>query len=253
MVLAEKLLATLSRDPTSADLSAGVSEWSGRDPWENLQCFPSLKAHIRGSDVLDFGCGAGFQSEACLEAGAQSVIGVDNNAATLAVAKSKATRIPNGSQLRYVETIEPGQAQVDIIISQDSMEHFNDPEAVLNLWRSLLREDGRVYVTFGPPWLAPYGAHMHFFTSVPWVHLAFSEATVMRVRSRYRSDGATKYQDVPGGLGKMTVARFENLVQKSGFTIEWSKHDTVKSIPLARIPFLREFFTNNIAAILRPR
>lgn len=37
-------------------------------------------------------------------------------------------------------------------------------------------------ITFGCPWLSPYGSHMHFFTKMPWINVFFSETTVMRVR-----------------------------------------------------------------------
>jgi len=130
------------------------------------------------------------------------------------------------------------------------MEHFDHPESILATWRHALRPSGKVYVTFGPPWYAPYGAHMHFFTKVPWVNIFFAEETVMRVRSRYRNDGATRYQDVQGGLGKMTVGRFERLVKHSGFRVEWSMRQTVKGLPVSRVPLIRELLTNNIAAVL---
>jgi len=241
------LLDLLSRDPSAPDLVDGVSDWTGTDPWKNLSVFPDLRSHIHGSDVLDFGCGVGAQSIACLDAGARSVVGVDTNLATLAIAQRSARE-----NVRFTDRLDLNTDRFDVIISQDSMEHFDNPEAILDLWRRVLRPDGRVYVTFGPPWYAPYGAHMHFFTRVPWVHLLFPEHTVMRVRSYYRNDGATHYRDVQGGLGKMTVGKFERLVERSGFGIAWSRRDTVKGLPVSRVPLIREFLTNNIAAVLNP-
>ena len=68
--------------------------------------------------------------------------------------------------------------------------HFGDPAGVLDLMRGLVNVQGRLMITFGPPWLAPYGAHMHFFTKLPWVHLLFSEQTVLRVRELKESRAA---------------------------------------------------------------
>ena len=80
----------------------------------------------------------------------------------------------------------------DIVLSHNSMEHFGDPARILDVMKSALKPDGRLYITFGPPWYAPYGSHMHFFTRVPWVNLLFSERTVMAVRARYRNDADRK-------------------------------------------------------------
>ena len=190
------------------------------------------------------------QSVACLDAGARSVVGVDTNPAPLVSARESVADHPLRDKIRFVDRLDLDAAHFDVIISQDSMEHFDHPESILATWHRALRRNGKVYVTFGPPWYAPYGAHMHFFTKLPWVNVFFAEETVMRVRSRYRSDGATRYQDVQAGLGKMTVSRFERLVKHSGFRVEWSMRETVKGIPVSRVPVIRELLTNNIAAVL---
>jgi len=245
MRVAERILVRCSRDPAKADLVEGISDWSDDDPWKNLSVFPDIVSQIRGRDILDFGCGEGAQAIACLNVGARSVVGVDTNPAILSVAQQSAR-----DNVRFADRLDLNTDRFDVILSQDSMEHFTDPEAILALWHGVLRPNGRIYVTFGPPWYAPYGSHMHFFTKVPWVNLLFSERTVMRVRSRYRNDGATRYKDVQGGLGKMTVGRFERLVKRSGFRVEWSRRDTVKGLPVSRVPLIRELLTNNIAAVL---
>ena len=250
--LGEMVLTWLSRDPSAADLVDGVSDWDGVDPWANLAVFPRLRSHVAGSDVLDFGCGVGAQSLACLDAGARSVTGIDTNPRPLAVASKSIASHPSRDRIRFTDTLDMERDRFDVILSQDSMEHFDDPDSILSVWRRVLRPDGRIYVTFGPPWYAPYGAHMFFFTKVPWVNLMFSEQTVMRVRSRYRSDGALRYGDVEGGLGKMTVGKFERVVKRYGFRVEWSRRDTVKGLPVSRVPLIRELLTNNIAAVLAP-
>ncbi len=55
------------------------------------------------------------------------------------------------------------QAEFDVVISQNSMEHFGNPEDIIEKMFSLTRPNGRTLITFGPPWFAPYGSHMHFF------------------------------------------------------------------------------------------
>jgi hypothetical protein len=111
---------------------------------------------------------------------------------------------------------------------------------------------GRIYITFGPPWFAPYGSHMHFFTKVPWVNILFSERTVMNVRRLFRQDGAARYIDVESGLNKMSLARFDRIVRGSGLRVEWRTHELVKGIDALRLlPFASEFFVNRVNCALR--
>ena len=139
-----------------------------------------------------------------------------------------------------------------MVFSQNSMEHFRDPEAILRTMADALAPKGEMLVTFGPPWFAPYGAHMQYFTRLPWVHLLFPERTIMAVRGRYRQDGALKYGDVEGGLNQMSVRKFRRLVNASGLRVMRLSTEPVKGQRLlSKIPFLGEMFTNHVTAVLR--
>ena len=83
------------------------------------------------------------------------------------------------------------------------------------------------------------------------MNVLFAEQTFMNVRKRFRTDGATKYEDVESGLNKMSVAKFERIITSSSLKIEFKNHRCIKEINLlARIPFLREFFINQVSVIL---
>ena len=106
-------------------------------------------------------------------------------------------------------------------------------------------------ITFSPPWYAPYGSHMHFFTKVPWVNLLFSEATVMAVRACYRADGARRYESVEGGLNKMSVGKFERIVSSAGLQFVYRSDDGVRGMDaVTHIPFVRELLTNRVTCTL---
>ena len=138
----------------------------------------------------------------------------------------------------------------DIVISHNSFEHFPDPIFILSQMMVAIRPHGKILITFGPPWFAPYGAHMGYFTKMPWVNIFFSEKTVMNVRASFRKDGAKRYEDVEGGLNKMTVAKFERIIAASGLKIEYRRCDCVKSLNfLGNLPYVRELFINHVSCI----
>jgi hypothetical protein len=121
---------------------------------------------------------------------------------------------------------------------------------MLEQMRSLLKPGGAIFITFCPPWYAPYGSHSRFFCKVPWVHLLFSERTVVKVRSRYRSDGVRTYAE--WGLGKMSVAKFERLLAESGLLVERLNYVPVKKLPIVKhLPIIRELFINRVECLLR--
>jgi SAM-dependent methyltransferase len=232
-----------------------MAYWDERNALNLLnQEFPEFAHQIIGKAVIDFGCGEGWQSIAMARAGARYVLGVDTNATCLKRAQSLAARfdLPR-DRIDFVRSLPAdSRGRFELAISQNSFEHFPDPALVLQEIASALRPGGDVFITFGPPWLAPYGSHMYFFTRVPWVNILFAEATVMRARTRFRADGAVRYEEVEGGLNRMTIARFERLVRDSGLRLEWKRYRCVKGANALRLlPGLRELFINHVSCVLR--
>jgi hypothetical protein len=73
----------------------------------------------------------------------------------------------------------------------------------------------------------------------------------MRARSKFRSDGARHYEEVAGGLNRMSLAKFERIIRNSGMTVEYYRAFMTKGLPVSRIPVLRELFASAAACILR--
>jgi SAM-dependent methyltransferase len=199
----------------------------------------------RGKDVLDFGCGAG--GEAVELAGvASSVYGLDIVPRLLDEARRHAAR--SGVERSCTFSTELPAQKVDLIVSLDSFEHFDDPASVLRTMFDLLRPGGQVITSFGPTWYHPYGGHL--FSVFPWAHLVFSEAALIRWRSDIRSDGATRFHEVEGGLNQMTIGRFERLVKSSPLVLE-----SLETVPIRRLerlsnPATREFTTAIVRCVL---
>lgn len=254
MNLGERILLLFSRDPDSGDYTDAIDQASMDTALDGLRsAIPDLDVLIANAFVVDFGCGSGWQSVALARSGAARVVGVENNLRTLAAAQVLATAEHLDDRVSFVPALGiEFHESLDIVISQNAFEHFDDPEGILRTMTDALRPGGRILISFGPPWYAPTGSHMHFFTRMPWVNLLFPESAVMRVRARYRSDGAMRYEDVESGLNRMTVGRFERIVRHCGLVTERQEYTCIKKIRVLQyLPLLRELFINNIACVLR--
>ena len=180
-----------------------------------------------------------------LTLGARAVTGLDINERLLEAARESLPGACFVSSLTRAETF-------DVVFSHNSMEHFSDPLDALMTMRSAVADGGHIFIAFALPWLSPYGAHMHHITSVPWVHLLFPERAVMAVRNRYISDGATHYEEVEGGLNRMTVSRFESLVRNAQLVFFSRRYVAARKLPLvASIPAVREFFISRVVTVLK--
>lgn len=252
MLVADRVLLAFSRSTEEPDLSNSQPEWSVNTALDPLfRVLPASRALIPNANVLDVGCGSGHQAVAFAIAGARCVTALDTNPRILPLARQLADEYHVADRVRITSRIDPSE-QFDVVFSQNSMEHFVHAEDVLAMMVHATHPGGRVVISFGPPWLAPYGAHMRFFTRVPWVHLLFPERVVMRVRSRYRQDGAMRYEDVEGGLGRMSVGRFERMIARSGLVMEDRYDLCVKGMSWFRfLPGVRELMINHVACILR--
>lgn len=214
---------------------------------------PEVWAWITGRDVLDFGCGEGGITLALAARGAGHVTGLDI-LPDFAFAEAEAAR--RGAPITFVDapsTTLPA-AGFDVVLSHDSFEHFEEPEAILAEMVRLTRPGGRILIKFGPTWLNPYGRHMGgtIRKDRPWVHLLVSERTIMHVHSVYHNDPVLSetYRQLPGGLNKMTVGRFRRIIaQQPGITLESFRVSTLHSLPVAGVPVLGELLSASVRAI----
>jgi SAM-dependent methyltransferase len=195
-------------------------------------------ATIDGKVVIDFGCGEGSEAIEMARKGARRVIGIDNREDVLATARQKALAAGVHTTCSFAKSTEE---PADIVVCIDSFEHFSAPEKILGLMSSLLKPAGQVLVSFGPTWYHPLGGHL--FSVFPWAHLLFSEEALIRWRSDFKTDGATRFSEVAGGLNQMTIRRFERLVAASPFRIEGLDLVPIRKLRPIHNRFTREFTT----------
>ncbi len=191
---------------------------------------------IQDKVIIDFGCGRGDETIELAQHGAKRVIGIDIRENVLATARNSAERAKVSDRCVFAtQTTE----MADVIICLDAFEHFDDPAGILQTLSGLIKPSGRVIISFGPPWYHPLGGHL--FSVFPWAHLIFTERALIRWRSDFKSDGATRFNEVEGGLNEMTIRRFRRLVEKSPFCLE-----SFEAKPIKRLRFLHTILTQEL-------
>jgi len=213
-----------------------------------LKTVPDFLELTNGARVLDFGCGFGLQAAALARVAPERVVtGVDLPRDVF----RPTWEALMGAYPNLTLTCDLPEVPFDVVYSCSSFEHFGDPEGILQLMRDRTKPGGFVVISFAEPWYSPHGHHMDGFTRLPWVNLLFPERDVMAVRSLYRADGATRYEDIEGGLNRMTVSRFERIMRTSGMRVRSLRTFAVKGLPaVTSIPVLRELLTSSCSAVL---
>jgi SAM-dependent methyltransferase len=199
---------------------------------------------IAGKVVIDFGCGEGAHAVEMAARGAKRVLGIDNRQDVLLSAQRNALRAGVQDRCRFATTTDE---LADHIVSMDSFEHFADPAGILRIMDALLKPAGEVSVSFGPTWYHPLGGHL--FSVFPWAHLMFSEKALIRWRSTFKTDGATRFSEVAGGLNQMTIAKFEGVVSCSPLKFAKLELAPIRKLHPIHNRLTREFTT----AIVRCR
>lgn len=199
---------------------------------------------IQGKIIIDFGCGDGADAIEMAKKGAKRVIGIDIRDEVLEIARHKA--IAAGVQNTCVFTFRTKEV-ADIVVSLDAFEHFADPAEILRIMNALLRPAGEALISFGPTWYHPLGGHL--FSVFPWAHLIFREEALIRWRSTFKRDGATRFNEVAGGLNQMTIAKFEQLIAGSPLRFAYLELEPIRKLRRFHNRVTREFTT----AIVRCR
>ena len=204
--------------------------------------------NIVGKVIIDFGCGEGADAVEMARRGAKRVIGIDIRADALQVARQKALTAGVQDTCTFKSSTEE---LADIVVTLDAFEHFADPAGILSIMNDLLQPAGEVLVSFGPTWYHPLGGHL--FSVFPWAHLIFRERALIRWRSTFKVDGATRFSEVAGGLNQMTIGKFEKLIAGSPLTF-----GSVELVPIRRLRrfhnrLTREFTTSIVRCRLVKR
>ena len=201
----------------------------------HLAVYEWIGARVIGKRVIDMACGEGYGSEA-LARGAASVVGVDANPEAHEHARLRYERQNLSFERGLVETFgEPGA--FDAVVFLQTIEHVQDPGAVLEHFRALLAPGGVAYITTpnvltlappgaeksGNPWhIREYRAHEFEALCRRVFHrvemLGLFHARKLRVHElalRWGWDGVHRRLGVTGAF----YGRFTPAISSSDFTL----------------------------------
>ena len=128
----------------------------GRYEWAAAYCTPS-------SRVLDAGCGVGYGTH-LLAARAQSVVGVDADAGTVAFARAN-WAVPNAVYLEDdVHFLKALEGEVfDLVVAFEVVEHLVFPERFLRSVRARLNPGGRLLLSVPNEAAVPHSVELNPF------------------------------------------------------------------------------------------
>lgn len=112
-----------------------------------------------GQDILDVACGTGVMFPYYLERGVGSVTGVDISPEMARIAEEKYAEEPKVRVLcGDIEEIDLGQ-KYDVIVVYNAFPHFPNPQRLIAILSSLLKEGGRMTIAHGASREAIDGHH----------------------------------------------------------------------------------------------
>ena len=192
------------------------SRWEYETGKEVLGTYARHFASLEGKRVLDVGCGLGGKTLAYLEAGAR-VVGIDIEAANVA----QASRFTKGRGARAEFAVGDASrlpfrdGAFDLVVANDSLEHFADPAAALADIARVLAPGGSA-VLFFTPWKSPLGSHLYDYIHTPWCHLVYPEwlleellerSTAARGATEPESEAKRLMREYRSELNRITAAR----------------------------------------------
>jgi len=239
------------------------SRWEYESGKALLSDYPDLRLSLAGGRVLDIGCGPGGKSVVYAEEGAD-VTGLDlepsHAGAAAAFAGSRGCRLDvvtgDAALLPFADE------SFDLVIANDSMEHFADPEGTLNEISRVTRPGGRIFVFF-TPWSSPLGSHLYDYIRTPWCHLVYSEGMLekllaIELEERGEPDPPAKAAGLIAAYreenNRIDIPRWRDILGRAEeleIVFERLRPPRFEFLaPLTRLPSIGRFVTGTVAALL---
>ena len=251
------------------------AEWQYKRGQDTIRFYldkTSKEEMFKDKIVLDIGCGAAGKTLYYASQGVRKIYGMD----VVEWYEDEANALARQKGMEHLFQFVLGDAArmefednfFDTIIMNDAMEHVDKPLAVLKECYRVLKPGSRLYINF-PPYYHPYGAHLSDAIGFPWIHVFFSDQTLIKVykdlvkdlpdgnkRISFRISTDETGREYFSYINKMTIKKFCSLLEQVEFDIYYYNEVPLRSFlkPLCRIPFLKEGFVKMVVCILeKPR
>jgi SAM-dependent methyltransferase len=194
---------------------------------------------LRGTTIVDLGCGPGFYTRAFRAIGAE-VIPVDNSEAELGLSGDP----PAGAVIADAAALPLEDASVDGAFFSNALEHLPQPERVIAEIDRVLRPGGWAYISW-TNWYSPWGGH----DMSPYHYLGPS----LGPRLYERRHGPPRKNRYGEGLFATYVGRTLAVVRSQpGLRIERVEPRYWPRLPfICAIPGVRELFSWNCVIYVR--
>jgi 2-polyprenyl-3-methyl-5-hydroxy-6-metoxy-1,4-benzoquinol methylase len=136
----------------------------------HLAVYEWIARRVAGLRVVDMACGEGYGADVLARAGARTVVGVDANPEAHEHARLRYVR----DNLRFErDMVERFDEPCDALVFLQTIEHVQDPGAILERFKALLAPGGAAYVstpnvlTLAPPGAERSGNPWHVYEYRP--------------------------------------------------------------------------------------
>ena len=226
------------------------------------------KEMFEGKTIIDIGCGAGGKSIYYASCGAEKVYGLEILEKYREEAMVLSKSVGMEEKFEFVTgdsaALPFDDSVADTIIVNDAMEHVGNPEKTISEMLRVLKKGGKIYINF-PPYHHPFGAHLSDAIYIPWVHLFFSEKTLISAykdlvkdlpdgedRINFRISESESGKEYFSYINKMTISRFKKILKDMEIETAYYREVPLRSFlsPLKNIPLLKEMFVKMVVCVI---
>ncbi len=141
----------------------------------------------------------------------------------------------------------------DIVCSFATMEHFSDPDNVLKEMKRVLKNEGKILISFAP-FYYPLGSHLYRYIFIPWCHIIFPKKSLLKAYHKLSG----RWYPFDRNLNKMSHKRFMGMIastelqifQINIIPIGKTNEKRASAARLLKYPYIRELFINRIEAVV---
>jgi ubiquinone/menaquinone biosynthesis C-methylase UbiE len=234
--------------------------------------FIKRSKNIEGKRVAELGCGEAGILKAFEEVGCKCYgLDLDENKISYAkekYEKSEKVSVEVGNALNLKNKFN-GKSKFDIVILKDTIEHIKDKVGLLGAAKSILKEDGAIFIGF-PPWQMPYGGHQQITESklgkIPFYHLLPDNIYKSYLEKIGEKNEKIEHLMEISKTG-LSISKFEDITKESGLIISDKKYYIINPIYeykfglhpveqfsfLYNVPWVRNFLTTTAFYLLEFR